>query len=76
MLEVLRVRFSQTTALGCCASWPPLSDTMVDAPPGTVPEAGPSAVGGAEREVDAVAPAAALAAVSRLNGVMVVMDPL
>ena len=49
---------------------------MVDAPPGTVPEAGPPAVGEAEREVDAVAPAAALAAVSRLNGVMVVMDPL
>jgi hypothetical protein len=49
---------------------------MVDVPPLRVTEAGPLAVGDVEREVCAVTPAAALAAVSRFNGVMVVMNPL
>jgi hypothetical protein len=49
---------------------------MVEEPPLRVPEAWPLAVADVEREGDAATPAAALAAVSRLNGVMVVMNPL
>jgi hypothetical protein len=49
---------------------------MVDAPAARVAEAGLLAAGDAEREIDAVTSAAALAAVSRLNGVMVVMNLL